>query len=316
MTSGQARFLSWEFLRARIESGTPSVDRVAGSPVCEVVVEPGGTRLALIVRAPADPDEKLPSFASVECVRIGSGVKGYVQLSCTDRSRYQEFYGFVMAVTDRVQLQGIPVAEAIVDAADTVRDLLANASALKLEQQIGLWGELWVLRELGDRLGWKVAMESWIANGDVAEEHDFALPNVDLEVKTTNRELRHHHVSSPSQFTPKHGRPLFVASLQITGSGAGGISLADAVRLARAECPSTMSLKLEKSLKAVGWSDDDAARYPTRWTHRDEPRIIDASELPRLEIAGANKNRLVGWTYVVDVAGLGESAQREWTWAK
>ena len=316
MTSGDARFLSWEFLRARIERGTPSVDRVAGSPVCEIEVQTGGARLALIVRAPADPDEKLPSFASVECVRVGSGAKGYVQVSCTDRSRYQEFYGFVMAVADRVQLQGIPVGEAITDAAETVRDLLAGANTLKLEQQIGLWGELWVLRELGERVTWKLAVESWIANGDVAEEHDFALPNVDLEVKTTNRELRHHHVSSPSQFLPKHGRPLLIASLQISMSGTGGITLADAVRLARADCPSSMSLKFEKSLKAVGWRDEDAGRYPTRWAHRSEPRIIDSADLPRLEVVGTNKNRLVDWSYVVDVAGLGESAEGEWSWAK
>ena len=294
----------------------PSVDKVLGDPLCEIVVEPGGRRLAMVIRVAPKDDEKLPFFAFVECARIGQGPKSFVQLSCTDREHFQEFYSFLIAVADQVQLHGAHVDEAIADAAQAVRDLLSGGSILKLEQQIGLWGELWVLQQLGGRLGWKVAIDSWIANNGVAEEHDFALADIDIEVKTTNGELRHHHVSSRSQFLAKHGRKLFVASLQITSGGSGGQSLSDIVAAVRSACTKNQLSKLNKSLMAVGWRDVDAIRYPTRWTHRNQPMVINADELPRLRVDGSNQGRMVDWTYVVDVAGLGEPTTGEWSWLK
>lgn len=310
------RHLSWDFLSERIKRGTPSREQIEGTPECDLLVESGGRRLALCIHTSPKADERLPFFAAVECLRVGTGPKSYVQLSCTDRQRYQEFYSFLISVADRVQLQELPVDEAIADAAETVRELLAGGSALPLERQLGLWGELWTLNEIATRSNWKTAIDAWIANGDSSEEHDFALDGVDIEVKTTNLELRHHHVSSASQFEPKHGRELFVMSLQVTAGGASGTTLTDAVDAARRAAPKSVSNKLEKTLKAVGWRDEDADRYSTRWVHRNAPMLIDASELPRLRVSGPNQARLRSWTYMVDVAGLGEPATGEWTWLK
>ncbi|MDX2015632.1 MAG: PD-(D/E)XK motif protein [Myxococcaceae bacterium] len=310
------RHLSWEFLSERIKGGTPSREQIQGTPQCDLILEARGRRLALVVTGAPAKDERLPFFASVECVRVGTGARSYVQLSCTDRERYQEFYAFVTAVADRVQLQGMPVDEAIADAADSVRDLLAGGTALPLERQLGLWGELWAVEALAERTTWKTAVQAWIANGDSPEEHDFALATLDIEVKTTNAELRRHHISSASQLTPKHDRPLFVLSLQITAGGAGGTTLADAVAKVRAAAVKSVAVKLEKTLKAVGWRDEDADRYSTRWVHRSAPIAFNATELPRLKVEGSNPHRLVSWTYVVDVSGLGESATGEWKWLR
>jgi hypothetical protein len=314
--ASSGRHLSWEFLRERIERGTPSREQIEGAPACDVLVESGGRRLALRIHVAAAAEERLPFFAAVECLRVGTAQKSYVQLSCTDSQHYQEFYAFMVSVADRVQLQQLPVDEAITDAADTVRELLAGGTALPLERQLGLWGELWTLNEVASRTTWKIAIEGWIANGDSNEEHDFALAGVDLEVKTTNLELRHHHVSSASQFQPKHNRELFVMSLQLTAGGASGTTLTDAVQAARNAAPKSVANKLEKTLKAVGWRDEDGDRYSTRWVHRNKPMLIDATELPRLQVTGPNQPRLRSWSYVVDVAGLGEPAAGEWKWLK
>ncbi len=310
------RHLSWDFLIERIKRGTPSREQIEGTPPCDLIVEATGRRLALRISVAPAADERLPFFAAVECLRVGSGPKSYVQLSCTDRQHYQEFYAFLISVADRVQLQELPVDEAIADAADSVRDLLAGGMALPLERQLGLWGELWTLKEVAKRTNWKTAIEAWIANADSSEEHDFALDGVDLEVKTTNQELRHHHVSSASQFKPKHGRDLYVMSVQVTAGGASGTTLSDEVDAARSATPKSVANKLEKTLKAVGWRDEDADRYSTRWVHRNAPMLIDASTLPALQVTGPNAPRLRSWTYVVDVAGLGAPAAGEWKWLK
>lgn len=311
-----SRHLSWEFLSARIKGGTPSREQIEGSPPCDLVVEANGRRIALRVFGAAQKDERLPFFAALECVRLGTGPKSYVQLSCTDRQRYQEFYGFLLAVADRVQLQAIPVDEAIADVAESVRDLLAGGAALSIERQLGLWGELWALEELAQRTSWMTAVQAWIANGDAPEEHDFALAELDIEVKTTSSELRRHHISSASQLTPKHNRPLFILSVQLTAGGAGGTSLSDAVSRVREAIERSVAAEVEKNLKAVGWRDEDADRYSTRWVHRSEPMAFDAKLLPRLEINGPNPHRLVSWSYVVDVAGLGDPTAGEWKWLK
>ena len=315
-TRSEERHLSWEFLAKRISRGTPSLELIEGTPRCELIIEASGGRLALRVYATAGADERLPSFGAVECLRVGSGKRSYVQLSCTDRQRFKEFYAFLTSVADRVQLQEQPVDEAIADAAEAVRELLAGGTALSLERQLGLWGELWVLREIASRTEWKTAIEAWVANGDSAEEHDFSLSRIDIEVKTTNLELRRHHVSSASQFLPKHGRELFVISLQVTTGGAGGTTLVDSVEQARSASPRSLSARLEKVLKAQGWLDSDADRYSTRWVHRNAPMVIEASEIPRLTISGANPTRLVSYSYVVDVAGLGDQVSGGWKWMK
>lgn len=311
-----SRHLSWDFLSERIKTGTPSREQIDGSPPCDLIVEASGRRIGLRINAPAAKGERLPFFAAVECLRVGSGPKSYVQLSCTDRQHYQEFYAFLISVADRVQLHELPVDEAIADAAEAVRELLAGGTALPLERQLGLWGELWTLNEIALRTSWKTAIEAWIANGEGAEEHDFALSQVDVEVKTTNLELRHHHVSSASQFLPKHGRDLFVMSLQVTAGGVGGSTLNSAVETARRAAPKAVAHKLEKTLKAVGWRDEDADRYSTRWVHRNAPMVINAAELPRLQVTGQNVSRLRSWSYVVDVGGLGEPAAGDWAWLK
>lgn len=302
------RHLSWEFLSERIKRGTPSREQVQGKPTCDVIVEARGRRLALRVNCPPQKDERLPFFAAVECIRIGTGTKSCVQLSCTDRERYQEFYAFLSNVADRVQLHGARVDEAIAGAADSVRDLLAGGAALSLERQIGLWGELWALDALANRTDWSTAVQSWVANAQGPEEHDFALPALDVEVKTTSSELRRHHISSSEQLSPKLGRRLIVLSVQITAGGAAGITLSDAVSRVREAAPRSVRAKLEKALKAAGWHDIEGERYSTRWIHRTAPTAIDAVLLPRLQVLGAHPERVISLSYVLDVSGMGESA--------
>ncbi|MFO0599819.1 MAG: PD-(D/E)XK motif protein [Myxococcaceae bacterium] len=303
-----SRHLSWEFLAARVATGTPSIESIKGTPACEVRVEAGGGRLSLIISVERTEDEQLPSFAAIECRRVGN----HVQLSCTERDRYQDFYAFVMAVADRVQLQGQPLVEAINDAVESVRTLIAATNVLSEEQQLGLWAELETLRQVAQRTGWKTALDSWVANR--SEEHDFALPHMDLEVKATSNELRRHHISSASQLTPKPERELFVLSWQMTTGGAGGRSLGEVVADARKSVDSAMSKRFEQSLREAGWLDRDAPRYPTRWLQRGGVFAIKSTELPRVELVGPAPHRVTNVSFVVDVSGLGQKVEGDWSW--
>lgn len=305
-----SRHLSWEFLSGRLSSGSPSVETISGAPACQLHVEKGGGRLSLIVKVPKAEGEELPSFAEIECRRVGDEVL----LSSIRRERFQEFYSFLMAVADRVQLEHQPLVAAIKDAVEAVKALLAARDLLSPEQQLGLWGELSALRGLARRLGWKAALDGWVARAGGAEEHDFSLTAVDLEVKATRSELRRHHISSGSQLRPKPGRRLLLLSYQLTVGGAGGTSLPELVAQIRKEADASCRKQFENSLEATGWDDADAAQYPNRWLLRSEVTVIDAVDLPLIEVSGENANRVTGVSYVVDVAGLGQAAGEDWTW--
>lgn len=314
----QTRQLSWEFLEARIRRGAAFLELIEGHPRCELVSDANGARLALRVFVPRSEHEDLPQFSAIECIRVGRAPKDLVQLSCTDRLRYQEFYGFVTQVADRVQLRGQPIHEAIRDAADSLRELLATDGVLDLTQQIGLWGEIWFLNRLAERENWKLALDAWVARGTDAppEQHDFALKAVEIEVKTTQRDVRQHRISSGAQLTPSTGKRLLLLSIQVTRGGSGGESLGDVIQRTLAALPSGLRSRFRKLVQAQGWRDKDAPRYPTRWILRNAPHFVPSEELPRVEVLGAGTERVTGLEFVLDVGGLGVSAEGSWKWLK
>lgn len=305
-----SRHLSWEFLSGRINAGAPSVEPIQGEPLCQIHVERGGSRLSLIVSVAPEENETLPTFAAIECRRVG----GEVLISSSQRDQFQEFYGFLMAVADRVQLGQQPLVAAIKDAVEAVRSLFAPSTVLSLEQQLGLWGELSTLRKLARQTSWREALSAWVAHANGPEEHDFSVADVDIEVKTTRGETRRHHISSGSQLRPKQGRKLFLISYQLTSGGAAGLSLPELVQELRKEVPTLCQKELEDSLRANGWHDIDSSQYPSRWLLRNAVTVIEANELPVVEVSGSNTDRVTSISYTIDVSGLGREVGEDSTW--
>src|SRR5207302_797447 len=93
--------------------------------------------------------------------------------------------------------------------------VLARRSRMSRDHEVGLYGELLLVRAL--MTAWTVgeAVASW--RGPAAEEHDFGLPQFDVEVKTTTSERRRHWITSLTQLMPTRSRPLWLISIQVTG---------------------------------------------------------------------------------------------------
>jgi hypothetical protein len=312
----KARHLSWEFLERRLKSRTPSLEVIPGSPRCELIVSEDGRRLSLRISACGTAIEALPAFNTIECSTSGRGANACVNVSCLDDERFPEFYAFLMNVADRVQLQGETIHNAISHGATALRELVTPERMLTLEDQVGLWGEMWFLDCLGKEKGWQVAVASWVAKNEQPEEHDFALQAVDIEVKTTRNEQRHHHASTQTQFTPKHGRKLFLASVQITGGGNGGRSLAEVILKISSTCSDAQRRLFKEKLESRGWRDRDANKYPTRWLLRSAPTLIPIGDLPKVQIEELGRSRIVSLSYIVDVGGLGKVLEESWSWMK
>ena len=113
--------------------------------------------------------------------RVIDGIE-YAEVGTTSKRLYEEFYYFVMSVADEIQLRDAVPLDAVERKLREWEQLLARLALLTPEEQIGLWGELWMLRRLGATYGEGV-LSAWV--GPQGEAHDFRVGNVEFEVKAT-----------------------------------------------------------------------------------------------------------------------------------
>lgn len=308
------RHLSWERFEQLVQAGPPAVEVVTGDPRVEIFTDADGSRIG--VRTPATDTEIPPSpLVEIDIREHRVGGVDVVEISTTNAALYRDFHAFACAVADRLQLDGMPAGAAIDSALAAWAALLQRLALLNDERQVGLMGELWLLRRVGHVRGWRTAVEAW--KGSDAEEHDFSWDGTDLEVKTTLSERRLHVIGSLTQLAPTNGRPLYILSLQLTGAGAGsGESLAEAVQdvanSVAGESESTRH-RLREQLRHTGWRTEHARYYRRRFLPRTPPALVPVDDMcPPITpatLAGLGADRLARLgqvAYRVDLTGLGD----------
>jgi hypothetical protein len=307
------RHLQWELLLQRIEAGPPSIEPVTGSPSAQFFVEPGGSRIGLRFFSKA-VDIPTSPLAEIQIEITGDESVTAIEISTGNRSLYQDFYSICCVIADRVQLDQLGIGKAISRTLKSLSALLKKRNLLSAESEIGLIGELTFLRLVAKQTSWTTAEKCW--NGPDSEEHDFALPSGDFEIKSTTREERIHSISNPAQLVAKAKRPLFLASLQFTSAGAGkeAFTLSELVKrvlFESAAFPGSVKGIREK-LGLVGWNDEDASSYIRRFLPRSEIMLVrinpnfPAITPARLKrVVGASATRLSEISYSVNVEGLG-----------
>lgn len=303
---------SWEGMAAMIALGVPSARGIEGIPTISLFFD-GGSRLGLRILGGLDelPDSPL---AEVDIRQVSLQDRPALELSTANRALHREFFDFALAVADRIHLDGVAPGLAIASTLEAWARLLRRQALLSEERQLGLLGELWVLARLGSLLGWDAAVASWM--GPASEEHDFVLPRLDLEVKTTLKERRIHQIGSLQQAEPKRGRPLFFLSLQFTAATeATGETLTGAVaRISRAAgaASGAAEAKVNSLLERLGWREHQRGLYLTRYALRSDPHLIRVDDrFPAvtqgtLEPLGRERlARIDRVSYAVNLDGMG-----------
>ena len=209
------RHLNRRSLQQYVEAGVPAVIKLHVERAAYLIVEPELFRLSLRVARDADSLPDLARYDVLSATEIHWDGRNWYQLSIRG-PLVQEAYPLLVDVSDRIHLEGQSFGRAVTLALRSFRDLLAGASRMSQQQEIGLYGELIVLQHLMSSLPERTAISAW--RGWDAAEHDFDLGDADLEVKTTISERRQHRISSSTQLMPTTGRPLWLASLQITSA--------------------------------------------------------------------------------------------------
>jgi hypothetical protein len=213
-----ARHLDLDRLQEYLDADVRAIVPIAGSPAAFLVVDPEQDRLSVRVEVGERGTVTPSSYRRISMRRVTAEGRRWGECSVTGFNVALEAYPVLCAVVDRMQNESMSFNEAVFDAVTSFRTVLQGIGQLSEQEEIGLVGELLVLRHLiycrGDG-----ALSSW--RGFAAEEHDFDLGLDDLEVKTSTSERRRHWISSLTQLQP-HTEPRSLARLDPVDGGSRG----------------------------------------------------------------------------------------------
>lgn len=305
MTSDSARHRASHHVAAQWRMGAPFDLSIPGIPNLQLSFHP--MEHLIVLRAPLTGP--VPEVAQrrnlLEVVRLVVDGDDCYELRLQVPGRDVEAaYALVADTVDGIQLEGRSLSTSIAAALQRYDAVLGRASGLSMEQEIGLIGELSVLRHLLLR---GHSLDVWV--GPTREEHDFAFPNCSIECKTTSSERRTHAISGTGQLTPSRELPLHLVSMQFTRSTMeAALTLPELVETLRSLVGGHRD-DLEALLSKAGWRDEDGALYRTAWTQRSSPKtyLVDG-EFPRLTEAALvhlpEFGRILDIAYRIDLTGF------------
>lgn len=260
--------LTPESLEIFFRSGVRTNHKLNDEPYCQLRIDPTMERMEFQTPAVGpEPDVQGLERVRIDTIEAPSGT--WYVLSVDAEGMHYETYGLFLSVVDAMRA-GASFAAAAGAALRHLRLLLKSKRRLSDQQQLGLIGELLLVRHLLESKGEEATFDWWL--GPLAEQHDFAMPFLDVEVKTTAAERRDHMISGAGQLDPVPGRPLWLLSVQLTRAGGGdGISLAELVGEVRNSLH-TREAVFVSHLEGLGWRDEDQILYDEHFMLRSEPR--------------------------------------------
>ena len=304
------RHLSWLNLLEYLASGAPAVVRIAGTPDVDLVIEPDDQRIA--VRGLWSVAGDVPDLAQYRYldIQVGTAASGdWVEFGVSGRGVLREAYPMLIAVADHVQLHGDAMGTAVGRVLASYRELLSALGRLSEHQELGLYGELFVLDHLIGSIGEHRAVDSW--RGPTREAHDFGLGGVDLEVKSTLSEDRSHRISSLTQLEPSPDRELWLVSVQLTTRGVGGTTLPELIERTMSQLSDPqVKARFTERLASAGWDPAHGHSYNRRFVQRSRVCTFKVTqEFPaitsrRLGSVGFPIERFSDVSYILHTAGL------------
>jgi hypothetical protein len=196
-------------------------------------------------------------------------------LECTDDKLADAFLVLVLDLTRRMESNSVEITwPLILIWVEEWQSLLARKHLLSPEQQLGLWGELWVMSRATDT---DSLFAAWL--GPDQEPIDFFYDAIGLEVKVT-RHAHVHYVSQTQVDRPRGEFESYLLSMWVGVDSNQGSSLAEKVDLLlnRISDPSAFLRRLAQ----VGYTPNDRGEYGTRFIVLEEPMWFRAADVPRV----------------------------------
>lgn len=307
------QFLTWEHLDETVARGVPVRIAIPGEPKLELMIGEHGETLALLIPSLRGGSLSPSRFESIGLDYIQIDGADYIRLSTAAQSLFPEFYILISEIADMIQIEKKDPLKAIDDRLESWQALLGTVALLSTELQMGLMGELWVLRRLIATKGFK-AIDTW--TGPLGETHDFRFGDVEVEVKTTRNKRRLHIINALEQLIASPGRRLYLLSLQFAPSTGESVfslrDLVDGIRKLLQDAPRQIALFDSFLRDNWGYNEDHREHYRTTFHLRSHPILVYVDDMfPRLkrenvrDALGRLEQRITDIHYTVDVDGLG-----------
>lgn len=261
-------------------------------------------RLHLLLVIDVAPQNLPPDLQSLQ-VRILEG--GQTWLDVSARSHHEELLTLLAnKVLHAIRIEGRDPAVSVERIIDDMRAALRPlAPDLSAAEQIGLFGELWVLSNvLLPSIGPRV---SHLWSGPESERHDFVGQGVHVEVKTTTRSEPKHEISRFDQLKAPADKRLLFVSVMLERSLGGDETLADRVDEIREKLVSDgRALDVfDSRLGQLGWHEGlRQTGALLRFTFRDVHVFEVAGSFPRLPDDYVPPLGVTGVRYSINVGSL------------
>ena len=314
MSTSKLQIAGWHTIERLLSSDASFLQPVIGVSNCAIAFDFELQNLSVAIPVDSSDLPALLPKALTMKIQIIDGSSKLV-VGCNSRELFRSFYDFLIEVIELVFEGSSTPKEAVDEAWSKWGQLIEKESSLSKDKQIGLIGELWLLQRIASLHGWIYALDSW--HKTALSEHDFCLPNVDIEVKTTTNENRTHMIGSLTQLQPSNGRELYLLSIQLTSASdiaVKSFSLATMVNSIIDEVdkePNTLEIFIERLTKA-GWQASHMRFYDSRFIFRSRTRFVFVDDnCPRMvesTLSGISqelRSRIGSVAYRVDVTGLG-----------
>lgn len=304
-----SRYLTEAALDEFMASGPTTAFRIPGVPETRLVFLPGtdgGVALRVAWDGAAVPE--LSEYEHLTASVVHTEGQAWAELTIDDQAVFRRTLPVVWQIADRIQLEHVSFAKAVIVTLADFQELLEAASCLSPDLEVGLFGELTVVDCLISTLGGTQAVAVW--RGPAGDEHDFDLGSGDLEVKSTLSEKRVHWIGSLSQLDPTPGRRLWLLSIQLTTGLAEGITIADLISKLRSRLLGVDLDTFDRKLDSAGWREKYRATVRRRFRLRSTPSLLPVDEdfpsltRDRVAAAGMPTVRLREIAYSIDVVGL------------
>ena len=261
-------------------------------------------RLHLLLAIDLVPPSLPPDLQSIQ-VRILEGEQIWIDISAS--SHHEELLTLVAnKVLYAIRTEGRDPAVSVERIIDDMRAALRTlAPDLGATEQIGLFGELWVLSNvLFPTLGTRVC-HLW--SGPENERHDFVGQGVHVEVKTTTRSEPRHEISRLDQLRVPADKRLLFISVMLERSLGGDETLADLVDEIREKLETDGHALdvFDSRLSQIGWHEGlRQTGALLRFTFRDVHVFEVAESFPRLPDDYIPPLGITGIKYSINVGSL------------
>lgn len=261
-------------------------------------------RLHLLVAVEVVPANLPPDLQSIQ-VRIVEADRTLLDVSA--RSHHEELLTLVANKTlYAICVEGRDPTVSVSKTIDDMRAALRPvAPDLGPSEQIGLFGELWVLSNvLFPTVGSQIC-HLW--SGPDGERHDFVGEGVHVEVKTTTRSEPKHEISRLDQLRAPAGKRLLLVSILLERSLGGEETLADRVDEVRERLGNEGHAidVFDAQLAKLGWHEGlRQTGSLLRFTFRDVHVFEVCGQFPRLPDDYVPPPGVSGVKYFIDVGAL------------